>query len=118
MKPLNTVAFTSAFLSQAKSEGMSESDLNRLVDILAADPTAGELIVGSGGCRKLRLSGRGKGKSGGYRIVTVFAPRAMPVYVIAALSKGSRETFSDEEVKAMAALCARLLAACKPKAVE
>ena len=113
--PLNEVAFTAAFLAQAKAEGMTEVDLAALVQILAADPEAGDLIVGSGGCRKLRLGGRGKGKSGGYRVVTFFARRAMPVYVLAALSKGSRETFSDGEVKAMAALAKRILAALPPR---
>ena len=29
--------------------------------MLAADPEAGDLIVGSGGIRKVRLAGRGKG---------------------------------------------------------
>jgi hypothetical protein len=31
---------------------------------------AGDLIVGSGGLRKVRVAGRGKGKSRGYRVVT------------------------------------------------
>ena len=116
--PLNEVAFTAAFLAQAKAEGMTEADLAALVQILAADPEAGDLIVGSGGCRKLRLGGRGKGKSGGYRVVTFFARRAMPVYVLAVLSKGSRQTFSDAEVQAMAALAKRILTGLTPKAVH
>ncbi|WP_298744554.1 hypothetical protein [uncultured Brevundimonas sp.] len=79
MEPLREVAFTAGFLSDAKSEGMTQLDLDALVQLLAANPTAGDLIAGSGGCRKVRLAGRGKGKSGGYRVVTFFAPRAMPV---------------------------------------
>ena len=62
---LHTVAFTSGFLVQAKGEGVTEAELAALVQTLAVNPEAGDLIVGSGGCRKLRLAGRGKGKSGG-----------------------------------------------------
>ena len=110
-KPLNEVAFTAGFLQDAKEEGATQDDLNRLVQTLAIDPAAGELIVGSGGCRKLRLAGRGKGKSGGFRVVTFYAPPAMPVYVIAMLSKGSRQNFDKAEVAAMAAAAKHILGA-------
>jgi hypothetical protein len=115
-KALNEVAFTASFLAQAKAEGMAEADLSALVQLLAANPEAGELIQNSGGCRKVQLAGRGKGKSGGFRVVTLFVPRTMPVYVLAALSKGSRANFSDAEVKAMAEFAKRILAALKPRA--
>jgi hypothetical protein len=49
---------------------MTEDEIDNLVDFLAENPTAGDLIVGTGGCRKLRVAGRGKGKSGGYRTIT------------------------------------------------
>ena len=49
--------------------------------------------------------------------MTFFAPRAMPVYVVAVLSKGSRENFSDAEVAAMAVVAKRLLAELTPKAI-
>ena len=61
-KPLNTAAYTASFLAQAKSEGVSEAELAALEKMISADPTVGELIVGSGGCRKVRLAGKGKGR--------------------------------------------------------
>lgn len=103
-KPLNTVAYTEGFLAQAKGEGMSEVEMQVMERIIAANPEIGDLIVGSGGCRKVRVPGRGKGKSGGYRVVTYFATSAMPVYLIAMLAKGSRDNFSDREIAAMAAV--------------
>lgn len=116
--PLNEVAFTAGFLAQAKDEGMTEGELEALVQLLAANPEAGDLIAGSGGCRKVRLAGRGKGKSGGYRVVTFFAPLNMPVYVFAALSKGSRENFSDKEIGAMATAAKAILAKLGSKAAS
>lgn len=102
--PLHEVAFTSGALTQAKAEGMTEDDLKAVEDILSKDPEAGDLIAGSGGCRKVRVAGRGKGKSGGYRVITYLPSRVWPVYVFAVLSKGSRANFSDAEVAAMATL--------------
>ena len=108
-KPLSTVAYTAGFLAQAKSEGVSEAELSALERMIAADPTVGDLIVGSGGCRKVHLAGKGRGKSGGYRVVTFFAHDAMPVYLVAMLAKGSRENFDAREVAAMAAFAKRIL---------
>jgi hypothetical protein len=108
-KPLNEVAFTAGFEAQAKAEGMTEGNLVALANYLAENPEPGDLIKGSKGCRKVRLAGRGKGKSGGYRVVTFFVARAMPIYCLAVLSKGSRDNFSDEEVAAMATAAARIM---------
>ena len=36
---------------------------------LSAHPEAGDVIPGSGGCRKVRWSRPGKGKSGGVRVI-------------------------------------------------
>ena len=36
---------------------------------IAADPEAGSVIAGSGGCRKVRWSRQGMGKRGGARII-------------------------------------------------
>ncbi|HEY5411834.1 MAG TPA: type II toxin-antitoxin system RelE/ParE family toxin [Caulobacteraceae bacterium] len=110
-EPLNEVAFTEGFLADAKDDGMTESEIAAMVELLSTNPEAGDLIVGSGGCRKVRVAGRGKGKSGGYRVVTFYARPQMPVYVIAALSKGSRSNFDKEEVAAMAAFAKRILGA-------
>lgn len=47
--------------------------------------------------------------------MTFFAHAEMPVYVIAALSKGSRENFSDAEVAAMAKFSKAILASRKAR---
>ena len=117
-KPLNEVAFTASFLAQAKAEGMAEAELETVVRVLSADPEAGDLIAGSGGCRKVRIARRGGGKSGGYRVVTFFARRAMPVYVFAVLAKGTRANFTDAEVSAMAAVAKRILTGLGPRIGE
>lgn len=64
----------------------------------------------------MRLAGRGKGKSGGYRVVTFFSYADFPVYAIALLSKGARANFNDAEVAAMAKFAKSILAQRRPKA--
>lgn len=106
--PLNAVAFTAAFLAQAAHEGVTETELSVLVQVLSTNPRAGDMIVGSGGCRKMRLARKGGGKSGGYRVVTFFASADRPVCCIACLAKNSRANFTDDESKAMAKFAAAI----------
>lgn len=64
---------------------------------LSENPQAGDLMEGTGGARKVRFAGRGKGKSGGYRVITYFGGNDIPVFLLAALSKGERENLSRSE---------------------
>ncbi len=81
---------------------MTGAEMRAAVDAIAANPQIGDLIAGSGGCRKVRIAGKGKGKSGGYRVVTYFYSVEAPVFLIAVLAKGSRANFSKAETTAMA----------------
>jgi hypothetical protein len=98
---VQTVIETPGYLADAKHEGMTSEEMAAAVDLIAARPHAGDLIVGSGGCRKVRVAGKGRGKSGGYRIVTFFGGEDVPVFLLAVLSKGSRADFSAAERNAM-----------------
>jgi hypothetical protein len=87
---------------------MTSNEMEAVIDLLAANPLAGDVIVGSGGCRKVRISGKGKGKSGGYRVVTFFSGENVPVFLLAVLAKGSRANFSAAERNAMKQATTRL----------
>jgi len=47
----------------------AEDQLAALQNELIENPTKGDLIRNSGGFRKIRMSGQGQGKSGGYRVI-------------------------------------------------
>jgi len=70
---------------------------------VAADPTAGDLIVGTGGARKLRVAGRGKGKSGGYRVIHYFAAEDVPVFLLALYGKGRQADLTQAQRNDLAA---------------
>jgi hypothetical protein len=63
MERVHTVVETKAYLQAARDAGLTEIDLAAIVDLIAGDPGAGDEIRGTGGCRKLRLAGRGKGRA-------------------------------------------------------
>jgi len=64
---------------------------------IADNPAAGDLVPGTGGARKARFAGQGKGKSGGYRVVTYFVGSELPVFLLAVISKGERADLSKAE---------------------
>jgi hypothetical protein len=64
---------------------------------VAANPTMGDLMSGTGGCRKCRFPGRGKGKSGGYRTIHYNGADDVPVLLLALLDKGERDNLSQAE---------------------
>jgi hypothetical protein len=100
-KDMETVVETPAYLRQAKAVGMTEAEMTDVVSAIAADPLSGNLLVGSGGCRKVRFGGKGKGKSGGYRIITFVGGGDLPVFLLWVLSKGSTAALTRAQTNAL-----------------
>ena len=99
---VRTVVETEAYLRAAKAAGMTDAERVLAVDTVAANPLAGDPIVGGGGIRKVRLAGRGFGKSGGYRVISWPAGVERPVYMLWVLSKGRAANLSAAQVAALA----------------
>ena|ERR1019366_6981422 len=106
---MHTVAQLRTFDTAAKDAGMSEQEIDDLVTYLSENPEAGDEMTGTGGCRKVRLAGRGKGKSGGYRTVTFFSGDSMPVYLITVFSKGERSNLTALECRALKEITKRIV---------
>ncbi|MBI1686468.1 type II toxin-antitoxin system RelE/ParE family toxin [Caulobacter hibisci] len=100
---METVVETPAYLRQAKVIGMTKAEMDEAVAIVSVNPLAGDLLVGSGGCRKVRVGGKGKGKSGGYRVVTVIGGGDLPVFILWVLSKGSTSALTKAQTNALSA---------------
>jgi hypothetical protein len=94
---MQTVIETPAFLASAKDEGLTEEECNAIVDFIANNPDAGDILAGTGGARKVRFAGRGKGKSGGYRVITFFADLDIPIFLLDIYGKGSQANLSPAE---------------------
>ena len=101
---MHTICHTRAFQRAADAAGMTETELASLEDRLGRNPQAGDEIVGTGGCRKLRLPKPGRGKSGGYRVVTFFTGPDLPIFLITVFAKNERADLSQAERNGLAKL--------------
>lgn len=65
---VRTVAETAIFQRYAR-EVWSEVERVEFINWIAANPESGDVIRGSGGCRKVRWTSAGQGKRGGARVI-------------------------------------------------
>jgi hypothetical protein len=65
---VRTVAETPIFQRYA-ADVWSDAERIEFINWIATNPTAGDVIPGSGGCRKVRWAGSGRGKRGGARVI-------------------------------------------------
>ena len=94
---------TPTYLGDAKRTALPAADLLWIVQSVAAAPAAGDVVRESGGVRKIRVAGRGKGKSGGYRIIVAYVGPEAPAYIPALLSNGDRGNFTKQAIGQMKA---------------
>ena len=91
-----TVAETEPFQRKV-IQLLSEDEKDELIAYLSMNPSAGVLIKGTGGIRKLRWARGGRGKSGGVRIIYYFHSEDMPLYLLALFGKNEKANISMEE---------------------
>ncbi|MEP6566992.1 MAG: type II toxin-antitoxin system RelE/ParE family toxin [Mesorhizobium sp.] len=101
---MHTIIETNAYLAAAKAAGMSDLERMEAADMVADNPHIGDVMSGTGGCRKVRVPGRGKGKSGGYRIIFVFGGEDIPVFLLTLFGKGQKTNLTKAEQNELAKL--------------
>lgn len=94
---MQTVVETPDFIADAKAAGLSDEERKIIVDFVAANPMEGDEIKGAGGARKIRFAGRGKGKSGGYRVITFYSGTDIPTFLLNVFAKGDKVDLSAKE---------------------
>lgn len=108
---MQTVIETPAFLNDARSLGLSDAEQLAIVTWIAANPQAGDVIEGTGGARKIRFAGRGKGKSGGYRVITFFSGADIPVFLLNIFAKNEKTNLTPKERRVFKSVLADMVAA-------
>ena len=75
-----------------------KNDFKALVDSLKEDPKKGQPLGKD--CHKIRLAitSKGKGKSGGSRVITCVKIVAGSVFLLSIYDKGDKESISDKEL--------------------
>ena len=83
---------------QRQSERLlTNAEHTALVNYLAAHPTAGDIMQGTGGIRKIRWAVTGRGKSGGARVVYYYHNQVMPLFLLTAFGKGTKANLTKAE---------------------
>ncbi len=94
---------------------LDEEERSDLIYFLSTHPKAGVVLQGTGGIRKLRRACKGKGKSGGIRVIYFFYDEDMPLFMLTIFGKGEKENLSKSERNELAKLVKLLMATYKRK---
>lgn len=98
---MHTVIETEEFLKDAKSAGLSDDDRKDIIDFISENPLAGVEMAGTGGARKVRFAAKGKGKSGGVRVITFYSGADIPVFLLNVFAKGDKVNLTQAERNAL-----------------
>jgi hypothetical protein len=111
---VKSVLETSIFTRRADAL-LSVAERLELIASLARDPTAGDLIPGLGGIRKLRFAAAGKGKSGAFRVIYYLPTDDLPILALLIYGKNEQANPTPEQRKAMLAVVDGIKASRKSK---
>jgi len=94
---------------------MSVDDRATVIEEIARDPKAGDIVQGTGGVRKIRIALPGRGKSGGARVIFYYQDDEWPVLLLEVFAKNEQADLTKAQRNALAKLIAELKAARKSK---
>jgi hypothetical protein len=78
-------------------ELLTAAEQDAIVDLIAFDPTCGDLMPGTGGLRKVRVGRGGSGKRGGARVIYYFYNTNFPVLLVALYAKNEKADLTVRE---------------------
>lgn len=87
---------TSVFTRECKSL-LTDDEYKEFQAHLLLDPEAGSIIVGTGGCRKVRWARQGTGKSSGIRAIYYYYNPAGRLYMLLVYPKSEKDSLSAAE---------------------
>lgn len=94
MKIIETPIFT-----RRLKDIMTDEDYRKLQINLIARPDAGKIIPGSGGLRKLRWIGSGRGKRGGSRIIYYWFSQEELILMLFIYTKKEQDDLTSEQLR-------------------
>lgn len=91
--------FETPIFTKLISKLISEEEYHLLQLQLSIRPESGAIIKGSGGIRKIRWTGSGRGKRGGIRIIYYFFKENDQIYMLYAYPKNKKDDLSADQLK-------------------
>jgi hypothetical protein len=87
---------------------LSEDEQMAMEFYIACAPEDHPIIPGAGGFRKVRWARRGKGKSGGYRVIYFFLAGPGRIYMAAIYAKARKGTLSAADQNVLVKLAVQI----------
>lgn len=88
-------------------ELLDDEEYRALQNVLLENPNAGVVIPGTGGVRKLRWAGSGRGKRGGLRVIYYVAMPEQTFVMIHIYAKGEQDDLTPDQMRALRSLFVR-----------
>src|ERR1043166_5869162 len=99
--PVSVIEF--AAYRRRADELLTAEQRDAIIDLIAYEPTCGDIIPGSGGLRKVRIGRDGMGKRGGARVVYYFYNESFPILLVALYAKNEKDDLTTAEKRELAA---------------
>ncbi len=104
---MHTIVEVPSYLKAAEKL-LTEREQDAIVEALAANPQAGDVIPGTSGCRKLRFGKQGLGKRGGVRLIYLYGGPNFPVFLLTVYAKNEKGNLSKSEQNALGKAASRI----------
>ena len=106
MQPLTVVFIETPIFTGQVLSALTDEEYSELQKFLAEQPTAGAVIPGTGGARKLRWNhpARNKGKRGGIRTIYFYRDSQEQIYMLYLYTKGQQVNLTQDQKKALKAV--------------
>ena len=88
---------TSVFTRQIRKL-ISENSYSKMQHWIADSPKRGDVIRGSGGCRKIRWMVPGKGKRGGIRVIYYCQKQGSQIFMLLVYAKNTTSDLSQKQI--------------------
>lgn len=100
-RPVSVIEF--AAYRRRADELLTVEQRDAIIDLIAYEPTCGDIIPGSGGLRKVRIGRDGIGKRGGARVVYYFYNQSFPILLVALYAKNEKDDLTAAQKRELAA---------------
>jgi mRNA-degrading endonuclease RelE of RelBE toxin-antitoxin system len=107
-RPVSVIEF--AGYRRGASELLTEEEQDAVIDLIAYEPTCGNVMPGTGGLRKVRIGRGGIGRRGGARVVYYFHDVDVPIFLLAIYAKSAKADLKAGEKREFSALVKEIVA--------
>ena len=100
--------FSTRTYERAVRKLLSEEARKEMEASIVSAPSAAPIIRGTGGIRKLRWTGSGRGKRGGIRTIYFYHAGPEAIYLLTVYAKADRDDLTSADTKALSRLVAAI----------